>query len=259
MNVLGVGIHAVNMERSVEFIRDCVGQRTKAYVCVTGVHGVMEAQRDPHFRAVLNSASLVVPDGMPMVWAGRLQRKATMGRVYGPDLMLQVCRALAPLKARHYLYGGRPGVVQELKAALENKAGAQVVGMFTPPFRRLTAEEEKALADDIRGCAPDVLWVGLSTPKQERFMSEFIHRLDATVMLGVGAAFDLHTGRMQDAPQWMKRSGLQWLHRLKQDPKRLWRRYLRNNPEFVLRYAWQMCTKHSGVMPSIVAEETHGD
>jgi N-acetylglucosaminyldiphosphoundecaprenol N-acetyl-beta-D-mannosaminyltransferase len=263
VNVLAVGVHAVDMQASVDYIRSVILQRKKTYVCVTGVHGVMEAQRDPHFLGILNSCPLVVPDGMPLVWAGHLQDHRSMGRVYGPDLMLEVCRALAPMHVRHFLYGGTPGVAEELKASLQEKVpGIQVVGVYTPPFRDLTAEEEQALASQVADCAPDVLWVGLSTPKQERFMAKFIDRLEVPVMLGVGAAFDLHTGRMKDAPEWMKRCGLQWLHRLIQDPKRLWKRYLRNNPEFVVRFAWQIFSQkaigfrrrafHSG-------GPTHGD
>jgi len=241
VNVLAVGVHAVDMTAAVEYIRSVILQRKKTYVCVAGVHGVMEAQRDPHFLGILNSCPLVVPDGMPLVWAGHLQDHRSMGRVYGPDLMLEVCRTLAPMHVRHFLYGGNPGVAEELKASLEQKVpGIQIVGVYTPPFRDLNAEEEQALASQVASCAPDVLWVGLSTPKQERFMAKFIERLDVPVMLGVGAAFDLHTGRMKDAPEWMKRCGLQWLHRLIQDPKRLWKRYLRNNPEFAVRFAWQI-------------------
>jgi N-acetylglucosaminyldiphosphoundecaprenol N-acetyl-beta-D-mannosaminyltransferase len=240
-NVLGVGVHAVNMESAVATLERMVRDGRRGYVCVTGVHGVMEAQADPEFRATLNRAALNVPDGMPMVWVGRCQRHRDMRRVYGPDLMAAICEASRDGAYRHFLYGGNQGIAQELKERLEQRfPGIRIVGTFTPPFRPLNPDEEEALRRQVQDARPDFFWVGLSTPKQEAFMARYLPRLDATVMLGVGAAFDIHTGHHKDAPDWMKRAGLQWFHRLCQDPARLWKRYLYNNPRFVHRLLLQM-------------------
>lgn len=239
-DVLGVDLSAIDMNRAIDLAEKWIASRQSAYICMTGVHGVMEAQSDAHLRSVLNGAFINAPDGMPMSWVGWLQGYRQMDRVYGPDFMANVCRLSISKGYRHYLYGGQPGVAQALKIALQKRfPGLKVVGTFTPPFRSLAQDEEASLLQDVRNAKPDILWVGLSTPKQERFMAEYVDRLRVPLLVGVGAAFDFHTGRIDDAPAWMKRIGLQWLHRLLQDPARLWRRYLRNNPAFVWRIALQ--------------------
>jgi N-acetylglucosaminyldiphosphoundecaprenol N-acetyl-beta-D-mannosaminyltransferase len=163
-----------------------------------------------------------------------------MGRVYGPDLMLAVCARSASAGWRHFLYGGQPGVAGSLRETLERRyPGIRIAGTYCPPFRPLNAGEERQLADAVASAKPDLFWVGLSTPKQERFMAAQLAALDATVMLGVGAAFDIHTGRHRDAPAWVKRAGLQWLHRLLQDPRRLGPRYARIVPAFLFLIALQ--------------------
>ena len=193
-NVLGVGVHAVDLARAVDVIESAVVERQRGYVCVTGVHGIIEAQRDPEFREIMDRALLVVPDGMPTVWVGRTQGLDQIGRVFGPDLMEEVCRRSVEKSFTHFLYGGKPGVVEELKHNLEQWfPNIQVVGTFTPPFRPLLANEQAELEDLMARVRPDLIWVGLSTPKQERFMSEFVARLPFGVMIGVGAAFDIHT------------------------------------------------------------------
>jgi N-acetylglucosaminyldiphosphoundecaprenol N-acetyl-beta-D-mannosaminyltransferase len=203
----------------------------------------MEAQRDPAFRNILKQALLVTPDGMPTVWVGRRQGFRQMERVFGPDLMYRLCAESVARRYTHFLYGGNAGVAEKLKANLERWfPGIRVLGTYTPPFRWLSPAEEDDLKLRIRSLRPDLMWIGLSTPKQEHFMSEYLHRLDATIMLGVGAAFDLHTGRIKDAPEWIKRAGLQWLHRVMQDPARLWKRYLVNNTQFVWKLARQSLT-----------------
>ena len=242
IDALGVGVHAVTLKRSVRMIESTIERDIKGFVCVTGVHGVMEAQRDARFREVLNSSLLTTPDGMPMVWVGRMQGHRRMRRVFGPDLMRLVCSRSVVRGYTHFLYGGADGVAGELRAWMEETfPGIRVVGTFTPPFTPLSLEQATDLESTIARLKPDIMWIGLSTPKQERFMSEYIVRLQTKLMIGVGAAFDYHTGRVQDAPAWIKRSGLQWLHRLAQDPKRLWKRYLVNNPLFVSKMAWQFC------------------
>ncbi|MCX7721537.1 MAG: WecB/TagA/CpsF family glycosyltransferase [Verrucomicrobiae bacterium] len=240
-NVLGVGVHALNMPLALQAVVDALAHKRKGYVCVTGVHGVMEAQRDPQFRAILNRAFLNTPDGMPTVWVGRYQGLRHMDRVYGPDLMLAVCEYTRRSGHTHFLYGGAEGVAQQLKARLEERfPGIKVVGTYTPPFRPLNPEEEAALATLINGLKPDIVWVGLSTPKQEKFMAAHLDRFDTTLMFGVGAAFDFLAGRVPQAPRWMQRAGLEWFFRLCCEPRRLWRRYLRNNPLFALHIFCQL-------------------
>jgi N-acetylglucosaminyldiphosphoundecaprenol N-acetyl-beta-D-mannosaminyltransferase len=242
VNVLGVGLSALNLDSAVAFVSQALEHKTKGYVCVTGVHGVSEAQHDPAFRHILNRALLNTPDGMPMVWMGRLQGFREMSRVYGPDLMLRVCEMSRAAGFTHFLYGGGPGVAEDLKRRLEGRfPGLRIVGTYTPPFRALTSEEEAELARRVGALKPDIFWVGLSTPKQEKFMVEHTPKLEATLFFGVGAAFDFHAGRVRQAPRWMQRSGLEWLFRLSCEPRRLWKRYLKNNPVFVLRALGQLC------------------
>lgn len=240
-DVLGVGVHAINMEQAVAAIDQAVRDRRKGYVCVTGVHGVMEAQSDAEFKEILNNSLLTTPDGMPTVWVGRLQGFRHMSRVYGPDLMLEVCRLSEERGYTHFFYGGKEGIAEKLADELRRRyRRLNVVGMNTPPFRPLNPAEEHELQEHVRKTRPDFVWVGLSTPKQERFMADHIGALDCTLMLGVGAAFDVHTGVTKDAPQWVKRAGLQWLHRLLQEPSRLWKRYLINNPKFIFKISLQL-------------------
>ena len=240
-DVLGVDISAINMDRAIDLAQRWIATGDSAYICMTGVHGVMEAQSNSQLRRVLNCAFMNAPDGMPMSWVGWLQGHRQMDRVYGPDFMANLCRLSVAKGYRHYLYGGQPGVAQSLKTALEKRfPGLQIVGSYTPPFRSLKPDEESELLRDVQNAKPDILWVGLSTPKQEYFMAEYVKRLHVPLLIGVGAAFDFHTGRIREAPAWIKRAGLQWLHRLLQDPRRLWKRYLVNNPLFLCRIALQL-------------------
>jgi N-acetylglucosaminyldiphosphoundecaprenol N-acetyl-beta-D-mannosaminyltransferase len=249
-NVLGVGISPLNLPQAVESLLTSSAQPELAgYVTVTGVHGVMESQRDPALMRIHNQSILSVPDGMPMVWVGRLNGFPDIGRVYGPDLMLEVFARTATCGQRHFLFGGGDGVVEKLARNLSERfPGVKIVGKTTPPFRPLTEAEEQSLADEIRATRPHFFWVGLSTPKQERFMHGFLGKFpDLTrswehglILLGVGAAFDFHAGLVPQAPHWMQRSGLEWLYRLLKEPKRLWRRYLYNNPRFIWNILLQM-------------------
>jgi N-acetylglucosaminyldiphosphoundecaprenol N-acetyl-beta-D-mannosaminyltransferase len=241
VSVLGVGLSVLNLRTALDAIAAAVQQRRKGYICVTGVHGVMEAQADAGFRRILNGAFLCTPDGMPMVWAGKLNGHREMSRVYGPDLMLEVCAWSQGSGARHFFYGGADGVAELLAHKLKERFPKLVIaGTFTPPFRPLNGEEVEALQAQISAAKPDILWVGMSTPKQEKFMAEFLPRLEATLMIGVGAAFDFHSGRVKQAPRWMQRSGLEWFYRLCSEPRRLAKRYLRNNPLFLWRALGQL-------------------
>lgn len=241
INVLGVGVSVLDLRGAAAAIAWAVKQRHKGYVCVTGVHGVSEAQESPEFRAILNRAFLVTPDGMPLVWLGKIYRQFPMSRVYGPDLMHEVFQWGRTHVCRHFFLGGQPGVAEELARKIEERyPGAQICGTYSPPFRALNAGEESELAELLDRLRPDITWVGMSTPKQERFMAEYLPKLNTTVMVGVGAAFDFYTGRVAQAPRWIQRSGFEWLFRLFQEPRRLWKRYLKNNPLFVLRVAMQL-------------------
>jgi N-acetylglucosaminyldiphosphoundecaprenol N-acetyl-beta-D-mannosaminyltransferase len=241
VSVLGVGLSVLNLKTALAAIADAVQTRRKGYICVTGVHGVMEAQDDAAFKTILNNAFLCTPDGMPMVWAGRLAGHRDMDRVYGPDLMHDVCAWSEESGCRHFFYGGAEGVAELLKEHLKLKyPKLAVVGTFTPPFRPLNADEVARLQAQISAAKPDILWVGLSTPKQEKFMAEFLPELDVTLMVGVGAAFDFLSGRVRQAPRWMQRSGLEWFYRLCSEPRRLAKRYFRNNPLFVMKFFGQV-------------------
>jgi N-acetylglucosaminyldiphosphoundecaprenol N-acetyl-beta-D-mannosaminyltransferase len=241
INILGVAVSGLNLGTAVAAIAEAAAARRKGYICVTGVHGVMEAQGDPAFREILNRAFLNTPDGMPLVWLGRLLVEKTMSRVYGPDLMLDVFDWSRKSGCRHFFYGGQPGVPEELKQRLEERfPGVDICGCYSPPFRPLNEQEEKDLQEKIAALRPDIIWVGLSTPKQEKFMSAYLPKLDTALMIGVGAAFDFHAGRARQAPRWIQRSGFEWLYRMIQEPRRLWKRYMRNNPLFLLKITGQL-------------------
>jgi len=214
---------------ALTLILQALERRQRGYIAVTSVHGIMEAQTDERFRGILNSAFLCLPDGMPLVWSGRINGHPQMDRVYGPDLLLEVCRASVPRRFKHFFYGGKPGVAQELKRRLvERFPGLIAVGHCESPFRPLREREADDLRRRVDATRPDVLWVGLSTPKQEIFMAEYLPKLNVTLMTGVGAAFDYHSGRVKQAPRWVQRAGFEWLYRFCHEPCRLWRRNLKN-------------------------------
>ena len=238
--VLGINVDAVTMQDSLTRIRAMLESGIKGYICCANVHGVTEAQHIPELRRAYAESAMTVPDGMPLAWVGRWQGFRNMERVCGPDLMLEVFTRPEFNGKTHYLYGGCELVAEELRdRLLDRNPQARIVGVRTPPFHDLTAAEEQELTQDVAELKPDIVWVGISCPKQELLMARMLGKLDTKLMFGVGAAFDFHTGRIHDAAPWVKRAGLQWVHRLLQDPRRLWRRYLRNNPEFIWRIAIQ--------------------
>src|ERR1700722_1843039 len=234
VNILGVGVSVLTMETALRTIDAFLDRAEHGYICVTGAQGIIEAQKDKDYRDILNSAFLNTPDGMPTVWLGRYHGFQNMGRVYGPRLMLALCGNSVAKGYRHFLYGGRPGIVDKLKAELIRKyPGLQIVGTYTPPFRQLTPEEEQDLLSQIRASRPHILWCGLGTPKQERFMAQYRDRFPVQLMIGVGAAFDVLSGTTREAPEWILRTGLTSIFRICQEPRRLGPRYLLNNPRFV--------------------------
>jgi len=298
VNVLGVGVSPLNMDEAVKALINFRRKGRSGYVCVTGVHGVIESQRDLELKRIHNRSLLTVPDGMPTVWVGKEQGFVHMGRVYGPDLMLRVMKATSSIERSllvsgeeslrtqsfsssgsdkryfsHFLYGSTDEMLKKLKENLEARfPGIQIVGTYAPPFRPLNNSEEEELREIVMECKPDFFWVGLSTPKQEKFMAshssaengcfenqnseikesragceslnhksaEHGMKLDCGIMLGVGAAFPIHAGEQKDAPEWIKNSGLQWFYRLCQDPKRLWRRYFDIVPSFLWLTIFQL-------------------
>lgn len=238
VNILGVGVSAINMAQALDTIEQWIAQRESPcgsrYVCVSGVHGVMESQRDVALKRIHNAAGLVTPDGMPLVWLSRLHGFAHVERVYGPDLMLALCARSVERGYGHFFYGGADGIPERLTQRLGARfPELRIAGCFSPPFRPLTEGEDAAIVQRINDSGADIVWVGLSTPKQERWMHEHAGRIRAPVLIGVGAAFDFHAGVKQQAPRWMQRSGLEWVFRLCTEPRRLWRRYLINNPLFI--------------------------
>jgi N-acetylglucosaminyldiphosphoundecaprenol N-acetyl-beta-D-mannosaminyltransferase len=222
------------MAMALRTIDAWIAHREAQYICVTGVHGVMESQRDADLRRIHNAAGLVTPDGMPLVWLSRLLGFRHVTQVCGAELMRAVCAHSVTRGYRHFFYGGAPGVADTLAARLQAQfPGLQVVGVDCPPFRPLTPSEDQAAVARIQAARPDIVWVGLSTPKQERWMAAHVAPLRAAVLIGTGAAFDFHAGLKRRAPRWMQRTGLEWLFRLLLEPRRLWRRYLLNNPWFL--------------------------
>ena len=231
-NVLGVGVSALTLAQACDLVVGVRSQWRRGYVCCGTAAGLTAARADPALRKIFNAAWLTTPDGMPLVWLG----PAGVERVYGPDLMLAVCDAGRASGLTHYFLGGVEGVAEALQQKLSARfPGLAVVGTFTPPFRPLNADELAALRAEIARTRPDVIWVGLGTPKQEFFMAEQWPTLDAGVLIGVGAAFDFHSGRVRQAPRWIQRSGLEWLFRLGTEPRRLGARYLITTPLFALR------------------------
>lgn len=240
-NVLGTGVSALSLEQARDLVLAARTTRHAGYVCCATAYNTNLARTDAALRRAYNASWLTTPDGMPLVWLGHWHGQRHVTRVYGPDLMLAVCEAGRSVGLKHYFFGGQEGVAGQLRDQLTARLpGLQVVGTFTPPFRELTSNEFAALQADIASLQPDIVWIGLSTPKQEKFMAAHAASLDASVLIGVGAAFDFLSGRVPQAPRWMQRSGFEWLHRLATEPRRLWKRYLLHNPMFVMRTLGQL-------------------
>ncbi len=254
LSVTGVGVSATSCSEVVEFCRRWIesrrfgdGANAARYICVTSVHGVISARDDDELRDILNAADIATPDGMPLVWALRSFGVRGQRRVYGPELMLHLCEDAARRGHRIFLYGGREERLQELIRRLRVKfPEIRIAGAWSPPFRPLTPEEDEAAVARIRASNADLVFVGISTPKQERWMHSHRSSLPGIVMVGVGAAFDFHSGRVRQAPAWMRSYGLEWLFRLFMEPLRLWRRYLLVTPRFLPLWAmeWLAAQRH---------------
>lgn len=250
--LLGVPIALTDYERALAWIDDMAAAGERGYVCVSNVHALMAAEEDPELRAALLGSSLNVPDGQPLVWALNLLGHSLRDRVYGPELMARACARAARTGQRMYLYGGRnQGALVQLALNLRRRyPGLQIVGGYSPPHRPLTDEETSNVARQINDSRPDVVWVGIGVPKQEKWMAAMRPRLDAPVLIGVGAAFDFHAGLVPQAPALLQDAGLEWAYRLAQEPRRLWRRYLRYNPRFVVAFTRQLVAhRRTGTQP----------
>ena len=241
-DVVGTPLAMVDYGRAMDAMDDLIRRRARGYVCALPVHGVMVARHDDEMRAALERASLVVPDGMPLVWAANLLGEELDDRVYGPELMQRYSDRCAAHGHRVWLYGGRDERSLERLALSLRRAhpGIQIVGGYSPPFRALTDDEEQRLVERINSDRPDVLWVGIGVPKQEKWMARMRPRLEVPVMAGVGAAFDFLAGRVPQAPDWMQRRGLEWSYRLAREPRRLLGRYVRYNPAFMYAVGRQL-------------------
>ena len=235
-DVLGVNVAEITSQRLCALIEKWVCEKTSAYVCFADVHSVMIAQNNRTALNALNSADVVSPDGTPLVWIGRTLRKFSVERVSGPDFMLHFIDSSTKMGIRHYFYGGGPGVAELLASRFQELyPDFQVAGWDTPPFRPLTLAEDRDAMRKIYEARADVVWVGLGAPKQEIWMEQHKGQLSGMTLLGVGAAFDMHAGIVSRAPVWMRQSGLEWLHRLLSEPRRLWKRYVVLAPIFICK------------------------
>ena len=235
VNILGVGIHAIDMEIALDTIDRWINTREHHYICLTIVYSVMLCQRDEKLRRIFNSAGLTVPAGMPLVWLSRLKGFSQISRVRDPDLMFAVGERSAQKNYRHFIYGGAEGVPELLAEEFTRRyPGLVITGTFSPPFRPLTREEDDQVVQMINGSQADIVWVALGCPKQERWMVAHVGRLSAPVLIGVGAGIDFVTKQKREAPRWMQQIALEWLFRFINEPRRLWYRSLVCNPLFVL-------------------------
>jgi N-acetylglucosaminyldiphosphoundecaprenol N-acetyl-beta-D-mannosaminyltransferase len=240
--ILGLPIAMTSYEEAMDVMDGMVERRERGYVCAVAVHAVMVAQSDPEMRAAITGSTLTVPDGMPLVWAANLLGEGLDNRVYGPELMRRYTDRCASEGHRVWLYGGRDqgSLVQLALRTRQRHPGIRIVGGYSPPFRPLRPDEEDAVVRQINDDRPDVLWVGIGVPKQEKWMARIRERLDVPVMCAVGAAFDFHAGRISQAPAWMQERGLEWTYRIAQEPRRLLPRYLYYNPSFLASFARQL-------------------
>jgi N-acetylglucosaminyldiphosphoundecaprenol N-acetyl-beta-D-mannosaminyltransferase len=247
-DVLGVPLALTDYERTMDWMDATIAAGGRGYVCVAAVHTVMVCQEDAELREAVLRSDLTVPDGQPLVWAMNALGHDVSHRVYGPELMARYCERAARTGTTAYLYGGRnQGALVQLALNLRTRfPGLKIAGGYAPPFRELSDEEQDAVIADVNRSGADVVWVGIGVPKQEKWMAAMRERLQAPVLVGVGAAFDFHAGLVPQAPEWMQSAGLEWAYRLAHEPGRLWRRYLRYNPRFVTGFARQYARHRRG-------------
>jgi N-acetylglucosaminyldiphosphoundecaprenol N-acetyl-beta-D-mannosaminyltransferase len=234
VSLLSVKISAITMDLALMQIETWVAERNTNYVCVAPAHSIMECVNDPRLLSVFNEAGMVTPDGMAVVWLLWLKGHKQVQRVYGPDLLLTACAYGLERGWRHHFLGGSPETMERLAANLRERfPGLQIAGQICPPFHPLSAQEDKDIVAEVNTSKVDILWVGLGSPRQEIWMHAHLGKVNAPVMVGVGAAFDFLSGKKRQAPRWVQRIGMEWLFRFFSEPNRLWPRY-RQYPKFVL-------------------------
>jgi N-acetylglucosaminyldiphosphoundecaprenol N-acetyl-beta-D-mannosaminyltransferase len=242
--ILGVRVDATTYERAVDAVCSCAVEGSSRYVCVATVNNVMEAYDSPEFAKVMNEADLVTPDGMPLVWGLRLLAGKPATRVYGPDLALAVLERAAQAGIPVGFYGASEAVLHRLLEEVARRfPRLKTVYWHSPPFRSLSPAEDATVVRAFNASGAKILFVGLNTPKQDYWMAAHRHRINA-VMLGVGAAFDFIAGTKRQAPRWVMHCGLEWLFRLATEPRRLWKRYLKHNPRFIVLFLIQLLRSH---------------
>ncbi len=250
IDICGVRVSAVNLTSACDVVCGWIKHVVKTYVCVVPVATIVECQSDKSYLEVINHAGMATPDGMPLVWLGKWRGCKNIERTYGPDLMQKLCDISQEKGYRHYFYGATADVCKKLEVSLKEKfPKLRIAGTFAPPFRKLTEDELKGVVAEINTACPDILWVGLGSPKQDFWMHELRAQLNVPVMIGVGAAFDFLSGVKRQAPRWMQRTGLEWFFRFCQEPARLWRRYLIGNTKFIYFLA------RSAIMKTKVSHE----
>jgi N-acetylglucosaminyldiphosphoundecaprenol N-acetyl-beta-D-mannosaminyltransferase len=239
--VLDIPLAVSDYDEVIDWMKAMIVARARGYVTAAAVNLVMCAHEDPDTFTATLGATLAVPDGQPLVWALHALGHPRATRIYGPDLMAGFCQRAADDGTPIYLYGGRtPDALALLERRLRERfPGLRIVGGYSPPFRPLTVAEEDAVIAEIDSSGAAVVWVGIGQPKQEKWMAQMRPRLAAPLLVGVGAAFDFHAGLVSQAPSWMQKRGLEWVYRLSREPRRLWRRYARYNPLFVIGFARQ--------------------
>lgn len=234
ISVLGTKISATNLKNAILYVEDCIKRGSKTYICIAPVSTVVDAQGNDEYRRIINNSGMTTPDGMPLVWLGKLKGEHIIERTYGPDLMLALCEQGQKKGYKHYLYGGTENTCSLLRKVLKKKfPDIEIKGHQAPPFRPSRAQEDEGVIDEINRLNPDILWVGLGSPKQDYWMHQHREKLNVPIMIGVGAAFDFIAGTKRQAPLWMRHCGLEWLFRLCCEPRRLWKRYLFGNTRFI--------------------------
>jgi N-acetylglucosaminyldiphosphoundecaprenol N-acetyl-beta-D-mannosaminyltransferase len=233
-SILGINVSAINLALACQLVESCIENKEKIYICVAPVSTLVSCHEDPRYRNVVNEADIVTPDGMPLVWWARRKGFKQVQRTYGPDFMLALCDFGQNQEYKHYLLGATVDTCRKLEQNLKTRfLDIKIVGAFSPPFRELSEEENQQMIEDINSAHPDIVWVGLGSPKQDFWMKRNRDKINASVLVGVGAAFDFIAGVKPQAPRWMRQSGLEWLFRLCSEPQRLWKRYLIGNTKFI--------------------------
>lgn len=240
-NILGVGIDLLDNRQVLNYIDDMIVNKGNHYVCLSNVHTIMMSQVDKQYMLINNNADLALPDGMPLLYAAKLLGYQYGQRICGRELMKAVSIMSHNTGWKHYYYGGKESVTKTMVENIKTMVpGIKIAGYYSPPFRPLSKLEEENIVSMINKSEPDILWVGLGAPKQEKWIAEHIGKINVPIMFAVGAAFDFLAGTIKEAPRWMQLSGLEWLYRFGCEPRRLWRRYIINNPKFLLFVFYQL-------------------